>query len=45
MTKNMKLDELNGVREHENACRKLKHRLELGLKRDKVQSTLNTRTL
>jgi len=41
----MKLDELHGVREHENACRKLKHRLELGLKRDKVQSTLILRTL
>ena len=26
------------VREHENACRKLKHRLELGLKRDKVRT-------
>lgn len=37
-TKDMKLEELNAVREHENACRKLKHRLELGVKRDKVCS-------
>ena len=36
-TKDMKVEELNVVREHKNACRKLKHRLELGLKRDKVQ--------
>ena len=32
----MKLEELTMVREHENACHKLKHQLELGLKRDKV---------
>ena len=37
----MKVEELGVVREHENACRKLKHRLELGLKRDKVR-TQNT---
>ncbi len=36
-TKNLKLEELNAVREHENACRKLKHRLELGVKREKVR--------
>ena len=34
----MKVEELHVVREHESACRKLKHRLELGLKRDKVQT-------
>ena len=37
-TKDIKVEELNVVREHENACRKLKHRLELGLKRDKVRT-------
>lgn len=35
-TKDMKLEELTVVREHENACLKLKHQLELSLKRDKV---------
>ena len=37
-TKDIKLEELNAVREHEIACRKLKHHLELGIKRDKVCS-------
>ena len=37
-TKDMKVEELHVVREHESACRKLKHRLDLGLKRDKVQT-------
>ena len=35
-SKDLKLEELTMVREHENACHKLKHQLELGLKRDKV---------
>ena len=35
-SKDMRLEELTMVREHENACHKLKHQLELGLKRDKV---------
>ncbi|CAL5222381.1 g4737 [Coccomyxa viridis] len=37
-TKDMKVEELHVVREHESACRKLKHRLDLGLKRDKVEA-------
>lgn len=32
----MKVEERHVVREHESACRKLKHQLELGLKRDKA---------
>ncbi len=38
--KDQKLDELNHVRSHDMACRKLKHRLDLDLKRDKARPLL-----
>ena len=38
--KDQKLDELNHVRSHDMACRKLKHRLDLDLKRDKARPPL-----
>lgn len=37
--KDQKLEELNHLRNHEIACTKLKHQLDLELKRDKVSDS------